>query len=228
KIRNKEKALKAKADIERAKTEERERVRKKSSADFHDEAGHLITKITLFLELAKRNASGNVKVGEYLQRIEENTKLLSSGMRDFIWGMDPEKDSLYDTLIRLKDFGNYLFQHSDMHFQAEGINFSLKQISLAMDARRSILFIFKEAMNNCLKYSRCNYIVLQAGLEGNILTIALIDDGIGFEKTPYGQGYGLKNMRTRAKKNNANLYIISKPGQGTKILFELNITQMGD
>jgi hypothetical protein len=51
------KELETQAKIERAKIEEREEVRKKSSADFHDEAGNKLTKISLFTELARNEAA---------------------------------------------------------------------------------------------------------------------------------------------------------------------------
>ncbi|MFQ5606091.1 MAG: two-component regulator propeller domain-containing protein, partial [bacterium] len=219
-IRSLEKEVEAKAAIERAKVEERERVRKNSSADFHDEAGHMITKITLFLELAKRKAGLDAGLTEYLSKIEENTKALSSGMRDFIWGLDPEKDSLYDTLLRLKDFGNNLFQHSEIRFQAGGIKPSFKQIDLPMHHRRSILFIFKEAMNNCIKYSVADSAYLKAELDRTELTIIFEDNGAGFEQRKDGEGYGLKNMVARAGKIGASIEIGSIPGQGTKIVFK--------
>ncbi len=217
KIRSAEREVEAKAAIERAKIEERERVRRNNSADFHDEAGHMITKITLFLELAKRKAGVDAGLTEYLNKIEENTKALSSGMRDFIWGLDPEKDSLYDTLQRLKDFGNNLFQHSEIRFQTSGIEPSFKQVDLPMRPRRAILFIFKEAMNNCLKYSRADSAYLKIEFSRTELTISFEDNGIGFEQKEDGEGYGLKNMTARAEKIGACLEIRSVPGTGTLI-----------
>jgi ligand-binding sensor domain-containing protein len=76
--------MEMKAKIERAKAEEREVVRRQSSADFHDEAGHKLTKISLFTELARGESKNNSSLREYLNKIEEQTKELSSGMRDFI------------------------------------------------------------------------------------------------------------------------------------------------
>ncbi|MBK7380249.1 MAG: hypothetical protein IPJ03_14895 [Ignavibacteriales bacterium] len=76
--------LETQSKIEWARIEEREEVRKKSSADFHDEAGNRLTKISLFTELAKSESDLHPSLREYLNKIEENTKELSSGMRDFI------------------------------------------------------------------------------------------------------------------------------------------------
>ena len=223
KVRSAAKAVAAEAAIEHAKMEERERVRRNSAADFHDEAGHLITKITLFLELAKRKVGPDFNIAEYLGKIEENTKALSSGMRDFIWGLDPEKDTLHDTLLRLSDFGGNLFQHSEIRFQAMGLDPAFKQVDLSIDQRRSIMFIFKEAMNNCLKYSQAHSSYLQVDLSRAKLTILFTDDGTGFEPMNPTQSYGLKNMVARAEKVGARLDIATAIGSGTQIRFTRDI-----
>ena len=93
-----------------------ERVRKKAAADFHDELGHKLTKISLFSELLERSLQ-NLRPSEveYLQRIGDLSSSLYHGMRDFLWTLDPEKDSLFEVAIRLKDFGDEFFDQSGIH-----------------------------------------------------------------------------------------------------------------
>lgn len=228
KTREHAREIEAQAAIESAKIEERERVRKKSSADFHDEAGHLITKITLFLELARRNSGKNKRLQEYLGKIEEHTKTLASGMRDFIWGLDPEKDSLYETMVRLKDFGNAMFQHSAIRFTSNAAKPTFKQRNLDIDDRRAIVFIFKEAMNNCLKHSNATKVRLISELQNDELRIILADNGVGIPRNRRHDGYGLKNMQSRAQKIGASLKIVSTPEAGTQIILKKALPQMGD
>ncbi len=225
-IREAQRKIGEQSRIDRAKTEERERVRKKSAADFHDEAGHLITKITLFLELARRQASENKLLNEYLDKMEEHTKSLAGGMRDFIWGLDPEKDSLQETLIRLRDFGNKLFQHSDVRFIASPLVSDFGRVELDIDDRRAIMFIFKEAMHNCLKHASATNASLDAHLDGESLQIAFSDNGKGISQHPKTGGYGLKNMQSRAAKMGATLQISSEADRGTRIVFEKILTKI--
>lgn len=225
-IREAQRKIGEQSRIDRAKTEERERVRKKSAADFHDEAGHLITKITLFLELARRQASENKLLNEYLDKMEEHTKSLACGMRDFIWGLDPEKDSLQETLIRLRDFGNKLFQHSDVRFIASPLVSDFGRVELDIDDRRAIMFIFKEAMHNCLKHAAATNASLDAHLDGESLQIAFSDNGKGISQHPKTGGYGLKNMQSRAAKMGATLQISSEADRGTRIVFEKILTKI--
>jgi ligand-binding sensor domain-containing protein/signal transduction histidine kinase len=219
-IREHRRKIEAQANIERAKAEERERVRKKNAADFHDEAGHLLTKITLFLELARRQSPGRSALGEYLDKIEEHTKSLAGGMRDFIWGLDPEKDTLLDTLTRLRDFGNRLFQDNEVRFTAGPLAEEFRHIIQEIDDRRAIVFIFKEAMHNCLKHAHARNARLDAALENGKLRITFSDDGRGFSTAEKSDGYGVKNMHSRATKIGASLTVCAEDGKGATVVFE--------
>ncbi|MDX2250260.1 MAG: two-component regulator propeller domain-containing protein [Bacteroidia bacterium] len=205
--------------LEKARTDEREQVRKNAAADFHDELGNKLTKISLFLELAKRQASLTQR--PLLQKVETNVQTLSEGVRDLIWVLDPEKDSLYDTLVHLKDFGDALFEQTDITFRTEGIRPDLEKIKIPLSTRRHLVLLFKEAMNNSLKYAGGNEVFFRANHYGERLTLSFQDRGKGLGEEVLGTGYGLKNMRERAQKIGATLKIESLPEGGT--LVELSL-----
>ncbi|MBZ0201024.1 MAG: hypothetical protein K8H86_14225, partial [Ignavibacteriaceae bacterium] len=230
-VKIRERELKREIDttrkIEAAKIEERINMRTKTSQDFHDEAGNKLTKINLFTTLAQNEASENSTLKEYLTKIQENTKELSSGMRDFLWVLDAGKDSLYDMLKRMEDFGNSMFESTETRFSVTGIDEKFKQLILPMEVRRSLILIFKEAINNSLKYSNSKNVFIIINFEKPFLEIKLVDDGSGFECNQKSEGYGLKNMKARAEKLNSTLEIFSAKAKGTQIKFRGNITQMG-
>jgi len=203
--------------IERARAEERELVRRKSSADFHDEAGNLITKINLFTELARRHAREDNTLGDYLGQIESHTRRLSSGMRDFIWVLDPGHDTLYDTLVRICDFGNGICTAAGIDFKYDNVSDLFRQVPLAADDRRSLLMLFKEAVNNAVKYAGAGCITFSFKLDDDELKLTLSDDGNGFDVKARSSGYGLNNMRARAEKASAGFILDSGPGKGTTV-----------
>ncbi len=197
--------------LEQAKAEERERFRKRTARDFHDEAGNRITKLALLTEVAKRKTDEHL-----LAQMEENIQALRSGMRDFIWVLDPDCDNLLDTLRRLKDFGNGLFEHSTIQFRTEGLDERLRQSPLNGNERRHILLIFKEAMNNCVKYSAATEAVLS--VEGRAIVFS--DNGKGFDPAT-ATGNGLRNMRERAGKLGMGLEIKSQANAGSSVKLTL-------
>ncbi len=80
-------------------------------------------------------------------------------------------------------------------------------------------------MNNSLKYSNGNKIILKSEIINDELEITLADDGEGFSILEESKGNGLNNMRRRAEKINGILNIDSRIGHGTKIIFKCKIPQ---
>ena len=217
-------------EIEQIRQQESEKVRAKAAHDFHDELGHKLTKIALFSEIIKRRMPDAApEISEYLQRIQDTSKSLSGGMRDFIWTLDPNKDSLYEVLIRLKDFGDELFDKTGISFSVTGLEESFQNIRMSTDMRRHITLIFKEAMNNALKHSGAGNIVLSVNTSNDLLIIELIDDGKGMENLSVNgapvndgqplptdfRGNGLRNMALRAQKIEADIYLVANQPNGT-------------
>ena len=79
-------------------------------------------------------------------------------------------------------------------------------------------------MNNCLKYANCQNAIFSADLREGQVIIRFADDGKGFDTRAVQNGYGLKNMSSRAEKIGGELEVESKPGDGCRV--SLKIPQM--
>lgn len=80
--------------------------------------------------------------------------------------------------------------------------------------------VVREALNNIIKHARARHVQLQLAWSVERLTIALLDDGVGFEPerlAPEGH-YGLALMRESIDALQGELEIESTPGRGTSIL----------
>ena len=217
KIANK---IKRNIEIQKIGEEVSEKLRRKTAIDFHDEMGHRLTRITLLTEMIRRKLKNTYsEIDPLLDKISENSHHLYDGTRDFIWAINPEHDTLYDLIIRLKDFGDDLFNNTDIKFNIKGINENLNRLSLNMDWKRHLILIFKEAMNNVLRHSNCKNVNLEISVNKNEIQLSLLDDGNGFDAGKSFDGNGLKNMKIRAKKIDGHLEIDSHPKTGTKISF---------
>ncbi len=226
-IKRRTQALAQQFAIENARQEERVRLRQKNAADFHDELGHRLTKISLFLELAKRNIRQPQELFAHFQKIKQHVDGLSSGMRDLIWALDPAKDNLLQTMMRLHDFGDQLFEATPTQFKVEGLAPVLERIQLQPDVRQQLLLLFKEAMHNCLKYAQASEARLQIVINDQHFSVSFQDNGRGFHEEELSKaGYGLRNMKDRAEKMDAHLIIESSTATGTRIALE-EIPHMG-
>lgn len=197
------------------------RIREKAAADFHDELGHRLTKISLFAErIFLQNPKLEGESHQYLQKVSQNAAELYHSMRDFLWAMNPKKDALLEFAIHLKDFGDELYSHTSIVFQVEGIESLPPDVMLSMDWKRQLVLIFKEGMHNSLKHANCTHVQLSFNWEENILQVVLVDNGQGFVWSPKHMGYGLRNMQERAERIDGQLMIKSHPSVGTEVSFK--------
>ncbi len=232
-------------EYEQIRAQESERVRAKAAHDFHDELGHKLTKISLFSEILKRSINGAPpEVLDYLERISTTAKNLSAGMKDFIWTLDPAKDSLQETVVRLKDFGDELFDKTGVAFRVDEFTPGMERVKLSSDWRRHFTLLFKEAMNNTLKHAHARNVTLTVTVQDGQIRAELRDDGRGLpaeletrpgaapnnsEATvPNYRGHGLGSMQYRARQLNGELSYRRSPEGGARIVFEAEIPQIGN
>ena len=201
-----------------------ERLRTKLSADLHDNVGAGLTEISILSEvIAFAKERNSEDVTKNLNLISKTARQLVDSMSDIVWLVNPKRDSLYDLIIRLEENYREILNQKGIAFQSKNL-IALESISLPMEYRQHLYLIFKEAINNSLKYSNCNKIFLDANVEGKKLTMHLKDDGKGFDQSRNSNGDGLKNMYERSNLINGKLNIESVEGSGTMIAFEGKIT----
>ena len=213
------------AFLAKLRAEEQAKIRMRTAEDFHDEVGNKITRINVLTNVLKSKI-GDVgpDIKRLFSQIEDNTGQLYSGTQDILWSLTPTNDNLYEILHRIRDFGGQLFEDTDTEFIFSGNDEKLRQFRLPLDISRNLIMIFKEALNNSLKYSKASKVKLEANLKGkDILQLVLSDNGVGFELQTVKQGHGINNINVRAQRINGRLYIDSKTGKGTMITLSFKI-----
>lgn len=202
------------------KFREIEKIRKKAAADFHDELGHRLTRISLFAEVMQvKSGKEEKELQEYLEKIKTNSRELYQSMRNFLWALDPEKDAAAELAIILKDFGDDMFDKTGISFQSDYFPLELHGLCLNMDWKRHLLLIFKEAMHNTLKHSGASNVHLKVDCDRRMLTIILKDDGHGFEREIASNGYGMRSMADRAERLQGKIKVDTEIGKGTSVIF---------
>jgi signal transduction histidine kinase len=195
-----------------------EKIKSKLSADLHDNVGSGLTEISILSELSAhelKNITGNVS--HNLSAISEKARQLIDSMSDIVWMVNPQRDSFYDLIVRLKDSYSDLLMSSGISYKTINLE-KLNNVKLPMEYKQNLFLIFKEALNNSIKHSKCKKISLEADISKDILTLILVDDGNGIEAERIDSGNGIRNMKARAKLLDGNLEIVSD-GEGTLLKF---------
>ncbi|HEV8507088.1 MAG TPA: two-component regulator propeller domain-containing protein [Chitinophagaceae bacterium] len=194
-----------------------QRIRNKIAADLHDDIGSTLNSIALYSDLAKKQPAQREFA---LNMIGENARKIIDSMSDIVWMINPKNDSFDKIVFRMRSLAHdvlktkkieYLFKYDE----------TLNEISLPMGSRRNIYLIFKEALNNMIKYSRATRASVKILHENKNLILVISDNGIGFDRSVSHNGNGLINMVRRAEEIGGKINIKSEQGAGTNI--ELNL-----
>jgi signal transduction histidine kinase len=196
-----------------------EKLKLKIASDLHDNIGAGLTEISILSEVAERNEGHSSSiVKKDLQKISETARHLVDSMSDIVWVVNPQRDSLHDLIVKLKDSYNEFFSSIGISFQVNNVEKS-DDIKLPMDYKQNLLLMFKEAINNAIKYSGCKKLKLEAFFRNDVIEIILKDDGAGFNLNEVKFGNGIRNMENRAKKIKGKLSWKSEIGVGTTVVF---------
>lgn len=210
---------KRQAREEAFRREEQNKVRERTAEDFHDEVGNRLTRINLLANVLKTKLPAeNTDAQRILQQIQDNSLQLYAGTRDILWSLQTSNDNLYEILNHIRDLAIELFSETGIAFSLFGNEESFREYKMPLDKSRNFIMIWKEALNNCLKYANANKVMLQVSrLPENLIQVRLVDNGTGFAANEKYQGNGLKNMQARASRMDATFEILSA-ATGTQIV----------
>lgn len=202
--------------------EEQHRIRERTAEDFHDEVGNKLTRINILTNvLQSKLNNAHPDATRIISQIQDNTQQLYAGTRDILWSLQPANDNLFEVTNHVRDLAAELFSDTGITFNLSGNLISYKEYPMPLDKSRNYIMIWKEALNNCLKYASPTHVVLQLQrTETGDIQVRLADDGIGFDWDTIKAGNGLKNMKARAGRMGAGFDIRSGPG-GTQIIVTL-------
>lgn len=204
-----------------------ERLRVRIAQDLHDELASNLSSIAMFGRIIQDTPQqgGKEKVtGEMLDRIINLSQHSVNSIREIIWALDPKTGSLYDLLLKIRDF---IVNNA----RAKKINpvisipskETLPTANLSPEVRRNLWLLSKEIFINSIKHADSKNIYFTASYNHKILKIEIKDDGKGFDINGNFEGHGLTNIHRRAKHLKADVKIESKPGEGTKFTIKTDL-----
>jgi ligand-binding sensor domain-containing protein/two-component sensor histidine kinase len=199
-------------------------VRDRIARDLHDEIGSTLSSISIYTEVVKNKVQNqNPEVDPLLSKISSGTLRVMESMSDIVWAINSRNDSLDNLSARIQALISELEESTP--FKIEFFNDdTLNTLSLPMEKRKNVYLIFKEALNNALKYSNAERIAIRLVRHKGGVLLEVKDDGVGFDLSSSANGNGLDNMRSRAEAIRGVLDIESANGRGTviRLFFNLN------
>lgn len=204
----------------------RQEVRNRIAVDLHDNIGSTLSSISVYSQVAKiyQQQQNNYQLNKVLDTIGETASEMISEMGDIVWAINPKNDHMSSIYSRMDSYARPVCKAKNIAFDLH-CDPKVPFLKLEMNVRKNIYLIFKESINNALKYSCCKAIVVRLFVKDGHLILSIHDDGTGFDQAGRSEadeqtlsGNGLRNMKMRANEINAQLKITSaKNGMGTRI-----------
>lgn len=194
-----------------------EDIRERIATDLHDDMGSTLSSIRIFSDVVKTQiGDARPQAISMLEKISVNASQLSENMQDIIWTIKRDHDRLEDLVARMREFGLKLCEAKNIAFKVQ-VSDSFRTSRLNLEERRNLYLVFKEALNNAVKYSGCTEINLFITQQGKRLKMVIEDNGKGFSESTVKKGNGLSNINKRAQEVNGFARIESAEGKGTRI-----------
>ncbi|NLB79056.1 MAG: sensor histidine kinase [Clostridiaceae bacterium] len=209
----KEKQLVATQSVLEGETAERTRL----ARDLHDGLGGMLSSVRFNLYGLKNGATiDNNDVDLFnkaLNTLDESIREL----RRVAHNMMPNSLTRYGLKPALVDFCNSI----------SIVKFSYFGSGNRLDSKLEVMIYrtVHELINNALKHTGAEEIIVQVIQELDRIAITVQDDGCGFDATSPTEGTGLNNIQDRVGSYNGRMEIWSKVGEGTEISVEFILSE---
>lgn len=191
------------------------------ASDLHDEVGSSLSSIHLLSQMI-RNQPESAKRSELFETMSRNVKETVDRITDIVWVVKPEENEKGNLRERMERFAYDICSSAGIELDLDISD--IKKDTLTMEQRKNLYLIFKEAVNNAVKYSGTEKLRVELTQTGKEIMLNVEDHGCGFDPGTVRKGNGLGNIRNRAKELNAGLQISSKEGEGTRISLTVRLS----
>lgn len=199
--------------------ETQEADRKRIAAELHDSLGHelLITKNKLLLTVK------NPDDKEFIaNEVNDATEILSNAIQDvreISYSLHPYQIERLGLTKAIESIADRVAKSTKIKFFK---NLDLIDKVLLPEQEINLYRIIQECINNIVKHSGAEEVLLNLNKDEKYISVVISDDGKGFNMSEVADnsdkhGFGLKGMKERAKLFNGSFEIHSEAGNGTEV-----------
>ncbi len=193
-------------------------VRQKLSQDLHDDIGASLSSMQIYATIAGQSLEQKPeKAQEMIQKINQQSAVVMANMNDIVWSMKTSEGSNASFSLRLKNYASSFLSENGIRFTLELFDDADLFIT-GISARKNLLMIAKEAMNNIAKHSGASEVRIELRKEGKQLIMEIEDNGRGIDRSTGKGGNGLMHIQQRARELDGTSAILPGiEGRGTMI-----------
>lgn len=207
--------------LQRVTEDERARL----ARELHDELGALMTAAKFDVaRLRSRLAPDNAAA---ISRLEHLSGLLNESIalgRRIIEGLRPSSLAHFGLASTLSALAHDWQRRTGVSLQV-----SLDEIEIDADRQLTAYRLVQEALTNISRYASATAVSLTLKAFQRHVVITIVDNGIGFDtERVSASAHGLAGMRHRLEAVGGSLVIISRPGQGARLVGTIPLEEPAD
>jgi Signal transduction histidine kinase len=176
--------------------------------ELHDNVGQLLSTSRMLIGLAERSMTSppdalftaNATLGKAISELRSLSKSL-----------DKEWLSQFNLIENLKNEITRINATATIHASLQVTH----QPALPSSKQIILFRIIQEAIQNAIKHSGCDKLIISLSKQEGYLVITVYDNGKGFQAEVCEKGLGLKNMESRTQLLGGKINFISEPGNTT-------------
>jgi len=197
--------------------------RARMAREIHDTIAHGLTGIVTQLEAAEQAAS---RTADWTRHVDNALRLARESLTEARRSVEASRPQALDDATLQAALADLAQRWSALYGIATEFTLTGEAIPLHPDIEVAILRTAQEALANVAKHARATRVGLTLSYMGDVVTLDVRDDGVGFEvpaggtaprPSAVGSGFGLTAMRQRLGRLAGTLAIESEPGDGTAI-----------
>jgi signal transduction histidine kinase len=197
----------------------------RAAGEVHESVAQSLAAISMHLAGAQSCLESNsAKASRAIDRARELARLGIELVRRTTLVLRPAHSGANGTSQTLVDFMREAARESGLICDFREIG-KIPQ-SIGAETEKGLLQISREAVDNALQHGRPRRLEVVLTWYADRVKLEIADDGVGFDlntSEQNGEGYGIKGMRECAAMRGGTLDIVSRTGQGTRVLVTLPI-----
>jgi two-component system sensor histidine kinase UhpB len=192
----------------RAQEEERKRV----ARDLHDEVNQALTAILLRLEALTQIAPPRLR-----DELAETKGLANRAMEELLQLARQLRPTALDDHGFVPAIEDQLRRFKAQHGIATSLTTRGELDDLGSDQQLVLYRVTQEALNNVARHAHADSVSVEIDRQDGTISLAIVDDGEGFEPATEERGLGLDGMAERARLVNGDFRVEARPGRGTTL-----------
>lgn len=133
-------------------------LRSRIASDLHDDIGSNLGSISLIARSTRKDLvrlDGPEEIAVSLAEMEAIARESALAMRDIVWLLEKQQDSIGDLYQRMCETANRLLREIEFTIECDSTNTASR---LSLDAKRHLFLFYKEAIHNVIKHAQASMV----------------------------------------------------------------------